>query len=155
MEINIIAMGTHMPEWVKLGYHEYAKRLPKKFHFNLLEIPTKKRHKSTDIKQLIEYESQQLLATIPPYGYIIALERTGQPVDSKTIAQKLKNWQLEGLSVNFLIGGPEGLSSECCQKAHVIWSLSHLTLPHPLVRIMLAEQLYRAYTILTNHPYHR
>jgi 23S rRNA (pseudouridine1915-N3)-methyltransferase len=155
MHINLIATGTQMPDWVKLGYEEYAKRLPKEYHFNLIEIPTKKRYKSTNITQLIEQESQQLLAAVPQNGYIIALDRMGKTFDSQILAKKLKIWQEESLCVNFLVGGPEGLSIACRQQAHSIWSLSNLTLPHPLVRVIVAEQLFRAYTILIHHPYHR
>lgn len=158
MQINLIAIGTGMPSWVQLGYSEYVKRLPKEYHFNLIEIPIKKRYKSSNLTELIEQEGKALLtaaATSSSHDYLIALDREGVSMDSETLAQHIKTWQQENRTVNLIIGGPEGLSAACRKQADFIWSLSSLTLPHPLVRVIVAEQLYRAYTILIRHPYHR
>lgn len=155
MSINLLAIGTRMPNWVKQGYEHYTQLLTQNCRINLIEIAAKKRSKSVDLTQIIAQESKQLLAAVPTNNITIALERTGRVLDSPMFAQKLSDWQLLGVGISFLVGGPEGLSAHCCQQADTVWSLSALTLPHPLVRIVLVEQLYRAFSILHNHPYHR
>ncbi|OGO91466.1 MAG: 23S rRNA (pseudouridine(1915)-N(3))-methyltransferase RlmH [Coxiella sp. RIFCSPHIGHO2_12_FULL_42_15] len=155
MKINLLAIGTKMPPWVSEGYAEYAKRLPKEFSLQLIEISAQKRSKSANIKQLLAIESEQLLATVPSHSVIITLDRLGKSLSTEQFAQKL--WQFHQLSqdVSLLIGGPEGISPTVIQKANESWSLSALTLPHPVVRIVIAEQIYRAWSILSHHPYHR
>jgi 23S rRNA (pseudouridine1915-N3)-methyltransferase len=144
-----------MPDWVERGFEEYAKRFPLSCRLELVETPAAKRTKNSVIEQLIEQEGEKLLATIKPGNQVIALEVKGQMWSTEQLAMHLKNWQSDGRNVDLLVGGPDGLSQKCLQKAETKWSLSPLTLPHPLVRILIAEQLYRATSILQNHPYHR
>ncbi len=155
MYIRILAIGNKMPSWVVEGFDEYAKRFPPSCELKLIEIPAEKRTKQSDIKQLIAREGEKLLAAIKPGHKIIALEVTGKSWTTEALANELKRWQHDGRNIDLLIGGPDGLSAETLKKAETKWSLSPLTLPHPLVRIILAEQLYRATTILQGHPYHR
>lgn len=144
-----------MPTWVNVGFFEYAKRLPRDFQLNLIEIPMAKRTSNSDLKRVIQQEGEAMLKSISSSSLIVALDEHGKQFDTKEIALQLQNWRESWQTVNLLIGGPEGLSPECLQKANLKWSLSRLTLPHPLVRIVVAEQIYRAWTILHNHPYHR
>lgn len=155
MKVNLIAIGTKMPRWVNEGFESYAKRLPPEFQLNLIEIAAGKRLKSTNLNQLIEQESNQLLKAAPRNDLIIALDRKGDSLDTQSLTNQLVHWQNEKQSISMLIGGPEGLSRACLQRATHIWSLSQLTLPHPLVRVLVAEQIYRAWSIITHHPYHR
>ena len=155
MLIRVLAIGNKMPSWVNEGYQEYAKRFPPSCTFELLEIPAEKRNKQSDIQRLTEREGQKILSFIKPGNRIIALDVKGQSWSTEQLAKHLKNWHLEGRNTDILIGGPDGLAPECLQKAEIKWSLSPLTLPHPLVRIVLIEQFYRALSILQNHPYHR
>lgn len=138
MHLSIIAVGKSMPAWVERGYQEYSKRLPREWRLQLVETTTNK-----------------MLAAIPKNNHIIALEINGERWDTLQLAKQLQQWQLNGKDISFLIGGPDGLTPECSAKAHQKWSLSPLTFPHPLVRIILAEQLYRAWSLLAGHPYHK
>jgi len=154
MKINLVAIGTKMPAWVNEGYEEYAKRLPKEFQLHLIEIPALKRGKTLS-PHLIEQEGELLLNAIPAHNKTIALERTGKAFSTLELTQQLGKYHGESQDVSLLIGGPEGLSSACLQQAELKWSLSTLTLPHPLVRVVIAEQIYRAWSIMSHHPYHR
>lgn len=155
MRLHIAAVGNRMPAWVDAGVAEYAKRFPAHCRLALSEIPAKKRAKGADIQRILEDECTRLLGAIPERARVIALERTGKSRSTEDIAQALGRWLNEESEVAFLIGGPEGLAPACLGRAHEQWSLSALTLPHPLVRVILAEQLYRAYSLLHNLPYHR
>lgn len=155
MHIHIIAVGKGMPAWVEAGYQEYAKRLRGECRLALKEIPAGKRTKGADIARLIHDEGLRCLAAIPKGARLIALERTGRALDTQALARKLPGWLAGGRDVALLIGGPEGLARECLERADETWSLSALTLPHPLVRVLVAEQLYRAWSIYKNLPYHR
>lgn len=155
MIIRILAIGNKMPSWVTEGFQDYAKRFTAGSSLELCEIPAEKRTKNADIPRIMEREGEKLLAVIKPDHYVIALDVKGRTFSTEQLALELKQWQTAGRHVDLLIGGPDGLSKTCLQKAHEKWSLSSLTLPHPLVRIVLAEQLYRALSILQNHPYHR
>lgn len=155
MKIRLIAVGTRMPEWVNTGYHEFAKRLTDDVRLELVEIAAGKRGKSADIARLTDKEGQAQLAAIGPTDHVIALEVLGKPWRTEDLSQKLRQWLAEGRTISLLIGGPEGLSAEASARADEQWSLSPLTLPHPLVRVLLAEQIYRAWTLLKGHPYHR
>ena len=121
----------------------------------LRELPLGKRGKGADIKRAIQSEGQQMLSAIPASDQVIALDVKGKPWSTEQLAVELRNWQLEGDNISLLVGGPDGLAPECLARANKRWSLSPLTLPHPLVRILLTEQIYRAWTINHNHPYHR
>jgi len=155
MKIQLIAVGTKMPDWVEKGYQEYARRFPNEMHLELVEIPAGKRGKNADIKRILKKEGELTLAAIPKGNKIVTLEVTGKPWTTGQLAKEMKKWQLEARNISLLIGGPEGLAPECIAKSEQRWSLSALTLPHPLVRIITAESLYRAYTLTINHPYHR
>ncbi len=155
MRIDLICIGQKMPTWVTTGYQEYAKRLPHQCTLNLIEVPLKKRTKQVNIARLQADEGKQMLATIMPSSYIIALDEKGKTWDTVQISQQLAQWMQQHPVVTLLVGGPEGLASDCLRCAHQTWSLSKLTLPHPLVRIVIAEQIYRAWSLLNHHPYHR
>ncbi len=144
-----------MPEWVRHGFDEYAGRLPPECRLQLVEIPAGRRGKGADLSRLVKQEGERICAAIPKGAMVIALELHGQAWDTPQLAKKLKGWLQGGRDVALLVGGPEGLAAECLARADITWSLSPLTLPHPLVRIVVAEQLYRSWSILQRHPYHR
>lgn len=155
MKLNLLAVGTKMPAWVSDGYQEYAKRLPRECSLILHEITPAKRGKNGSSAQWMREEGDRILAAIPDNHHVVALDVKGQAWNTKQLSDQLKTWQQDGRDVSLLVGGPDGLFEPCLQRANQRWSLSTLTLPHPLVRIVLAEQLYRAWTVLQNHPYHR
>lgn len=158
MRIRIIAVGTKMPDWVEQGYAEYAKRMPRDVTVEMLELPLAQRGKNTDIAKAMEKEGETMLAAIEKGGkgeQVIALDVKGKPWSTEQLAENLAGWKMSGFNYCLLIGGPDGLAPECLSLASIKWSLSPLTLPHPLVRILVIEQLYRACSILQNHPYHK
>lgn len=155
MRISVIAVGTRMPAWVEDGIAEYARRLPRELKLVWREIPLAKRGKDAVAEQLRIAEGEQMLRALAPGERVIALDVAGKRISTDYFAQQLQAWQMSGDNYSFLIGGPDGLSPACLDRADQRWSLSDLTLPHPLVRVLLAEQLYRAWTITVNHPYHR
>lgn len=155
MRVHIIAMGDRMPAWVEQGYQEYAKRLGSELQLHLHEVTPEKRGKSADLKRIVQKEGERMLQAIPAGCDVIALDREGQLVSTETLAEKMQQWLAAGRDLALLIGGPEGLASECLQRAQWRLSFSAMTFPHPLVRVILAEQLYRAYSILKHHPYHK
>ena len=144
-----------MPSWVNEGVAEFSKRLQEHASFNLVEIPLTKRGKSTDLTRILEKEAALMTDAIPSGARIIALEIGGESFSSEQLAAKLERIQQINSHFCFLIGGPEGLAPALLANAHERWSLSPLTLPHPLVRIVLLETLYRAFSIIHNHPYHK
>ena len=144
-----------MPKWVEQGVDEYCKRLPPELKLEVKEIALGKRGKGADIRRAIASEGQQMQAAIGDRDRVVALDVKGKPWSTEQLAGNLRDWQLGGANISLLVGGPDGLAQECLDRADQRWSLSALTLPHPLVRIVLAEQLYRAWTINNNHPYHR
>lgn len=155
MLIHLIAVGTRMPGWVEQGFAEYAKRMPPESKIRLIEITAGKRGKNSDIKRLTQQEGEKMIAAIPKGAKVVALDVLGQSCSTEDLAQELKGWQASGQDIAILIGGPEGLADDCLKQAQQNISLSKLTLPHPLVRVVLAEQLYRATTIIKGHPYHK
>ncbi len=155
MRISVIAVGTRMPAWVSQGIAEYAKRLPRELKPVWCEIPLARRGKDAAAQHWCAAEGEQILKAVPPGERVIALAVEGKRISTAQLAQQLAAWQMSGDNYSFLIGGPDGLSPACLARAEQCWSLSDLTLPHPLVRVLLAEQLYRAWTITVNHPYHR
>lgn len=155
MRIRLIAVGGKMPGWVTAGWNEYAKRLPAEIQLELVEIPLATRRKNADIKRLIQQEGDAMLARVQPGERIVTLEVNGKSWSSEQLAVELERWQLDARTVNLMIGGPEGLAPQVQARSEQQWSLSPLTLPHPLVRILVSEQLYRASTILDGHPYHK
>ena len=144
-----------MPAWVSSGFCEYARRVPKDYQLNLIEIPAIKRTKSTNIDNIIKEEGLKLLSSAPKNTLIIALDEHGKDWSTLELAKKIEGWHSEQQDISLLIGGPDGLSPDCLQKARAVWSLSKLTLPHQLVKIFIAEQIYRAWSIISSHPYHR
>lgn len=143
-----------MPDWVAAGVREYSGRLPANF-LQLIELPLATRTKASDLRRVQAEEGQRLLKAIPNGAHVIALDPRGRSLDTETLAMRLEEWQQERRDVVFLIGGPEGLNDACLARSNERWSLSKLTFPHMLVRVILAEQLYRAWSILRKHPYHR
>lgn len=155
MNINLIAVGDKMPDWVSAGFSGYQKRLNQEVKLNLIAIHAQKRGKKMNPCKVVAQEGEQILKAIPKNNTIIALEVGGKSWSTEQLAQKLRQWLGQGQDIALLIGGPEGLSDACRQCAREQWSLSPLTLPHPLVRIIVAEQLFRAWSLLHHHPYHR
>ena len=161
MRIRLLAVGTRLPRWVNDGYHEYEKRLGggqrqrRGFSLELTEIARARRARSTPVSRLRDQEGQRLLAGVPRGATIVALEESGETWTTRDLAQRLQSWQLEGRDLALLIGGPDGLSESCRAAADYRWSLSRMTLPHGLARVVVAEQLYRAWSLINNHPYHR
>lgn len=155
MRIHLIAVGQKMPGWVTQGYQEYTKRLPRECRLELHEIAPGHRGKGQDPKRAMADEGQRMLAAIPRDTRVIALDERGKNWSTPDVSKQLGNWLGGGQDVCLLVGGPDGLSPECKQCADQTWSLSRLVFPHPVVRILLAEQLYRAWSLLNNHPYHR
>lgn len=144
-----------MPDWVQTGLTDYLRRFPKELPFDLTEIPAGKRGKNADIAHILEKEGEQMLAAVAKGNRIVTLDIPGVRWETPQLAQRLERWKQDGHDVSFLVGGPEGLAPACKAAAEQSWSLSPLTLPHPLVRVLVAESLYRAWSITTNHPYHR
>lgn len=155
MKIHLIAVGNRMSSWVKEGYREYARRLPTECSLQLVEIPLAKRGKSADTRRLKQQEAKRILEAIPRGARVVALEVEGRPWSTLQLSDRLERWMGDGCDIALLVGGPDGLDNSCRERADELWSLSNLTLPHPLVRIVVAEQLYRAWTVLKGHPYHR
>ena len=155
MKIHLLTIGNKMPAWVEAGYQEYAKRLPASCQLVLHEIPAEKRSKQADLARIQHLEGEKLLAAIPKNALVVVLAIKGKVWSTEQLSTALDGWLHGGQDVALMIGGPEGLSPACYQRADVKWSLSPLTFPHPLVRVILAEQLYRAHSLLQNHPYHK
>jgi 23S rRNA (pseudouridine1915-N3)-methyltransferase len=155
MRISVIAVGRRMPAWGTQGIAQYTPRLPRELKLPWCEIPLARRGKDASAQQWCAAEGEQILKAIAPGDRVIALAVNGKRLSTEQLAQNLSAWQLSGDNYSVLIGGPDGLSPACLARAEQCWSLSDLTLPHPLVRVLLAEQLYRAWTITVNHPYHR
>jgi len=155
VKVRLVCVGSKMPAWVQQGVAEYQKRIVADLGFSIVEVPLAQRGKSSNIEQSIRKEGSALLAAVSPDDYLVALDVAGKPFDTETLAQRISDFRLQGQNLSLLIGGPDGLSQECLDRAAQSWSLSALTLPHPLVRILLTEQLYRASSILKGHPYHR
>jgi len=155
MKIKLLAVGTKMPSWVTQGYDEYARRMPSDMQLQLQELGLGFRGKSADLKRAIAKEGEQMLAAIPAQDYVIALDVLGNPWSTQQLAKQCGDWRMSGRNVTLLVGGPDGLDPACVARADQRWSLSPLTLPHPLVRVVLAEQIYRAWSLLNNHPYHK
>lgn len=155
MRIRLLAVGQKMPDWVTTGYGDYAKRLTDDVRLELVEIPAAKRTKNSDVDKMKTQEGEALLAAIHTNERVIALEVGGKEHSTEALSQQMTDWLQGGKNICLLVGGPDGLSKDVLKRAESLWSLSPLTLPHPLVRIVLAEQLYRAWTLLKGHPYHR
>ena len=155
MKLIIIAVGNKMPSWVTEAFTDYQKRFPPEMKLVLEEIaPVKRNGKNSDEKAK-DQEAKMILEALPKKAYIIALDERGKPFTSLELGDKVRVWQNLGMDVVLIIGGPNGLTDEVRNKANELWSLSKLTLPHPLVRVFLAETIYRGWSIYANLPYHR
>lgn len=155
MRLKLIAVGQKMPGWVSEGFQEYARRMPPEMPLELIEIPLAKRGRNPDIARLVEREGEQMLQALSDSDWVVTLDIPGKGWSTEALSEQLERWQMQGQNLALLVGGPDGLAPACRARAAQSWSLSPLTLPHPLVRILVAEQLYRAWTITRNHPYHR
>ncbi len=155
MKLWLLAVGQRMPRWVDEAYAEYSRRLPPETPLLLREIRAETRSSSTSAEAVMEREAQRIDAALPPGARLVALDEHGQRFTSADLADELKRWRQEGRDVALLIGGADGLALRIKQRADTLLRLSDLTLPHGLARVLLAEQLYRAHTLLTGHPYHR
>ena len=144
-----------MPDWVDDASNDFIKRLPAEIKINSILLPLIKRGKNPDIPRIVRDESRKLLAAVPKNSQLVVLDVLGRSVTTMKFSSMLEGWLQQGQDISIIIGGPDGVSDELLSKASVKLSLSGLTFPHPLVRVILLEQIYRAWSILNNHPYHR
>ena len=155
MRLLITAVGQKMPRWINDGYSEYQKRMPPHLKLETREIALPKRSRNANTQKLVQAESDALLDALPAHCLCVAMDVAGSKWSTPDLAKRLEDWQRDGRDVAFMIGGPDGLAPGLISSADLRWSLGPLTLPHPFVRVLLAEQLYRAWTITIGHPYHR
>lgn len=155
MRIELISVGHKLPDWAEEGTRTYLKRLPAGCPLRLTEIPSAPRGKNADIDRVKTMEAERIERAIPTGARVILFDERGRDRDTRQWAASLGDWLLEGRDVALVIGGPDGVAKSLRQRADEIWRLSALTLPHPLVRVLVAEQIYRAWSLHQNHPYHR
>ncbi len=155
MQLIIAAVGHKMPAWIEDGYQEYAKRMPAECRLVLKEIKPVERSGSRSAETVMAQERTRIEAVLPKGGRVVALDEHGRDLTTLQLAQQLTNWQQLGGDVTFVIGGADGLDADFKKHADLLMRVSSLTLPHGMVRVLLAEQLYRAWSITRNHPYHR
>jgi 23S rRNA (pseudouridine1915-N3)-methyltransferase len=154
MKIRVIAVGARPRPWVADGFREYARRLPREMPLSIVEVaPGGGRGRAAE--QVMALESERLLSHLGPRDWVVALDVGGERCSTRELALSLESWRMQGRDVAFLVGGAEGLAPACLARADVALSLSELTFPHEMVRVILAEQIYRAWTIVSGHPYHR
>jgi len=155
MKLHIVAVGHKMPDWIAEGFEEYAKRMPPELRIELREVKPEQRSSGRPAESVMAAERTRIEAALPKHARIVALDERGKDWTTMQLARALPLWQQDGRDVAFLIGGADGLDPELKSRADTLLRLSSLTLPHAMVRVLLAEQLYRAWTITQNHPYHR
>lgn len=155
MHIRLIAVGDRQPPWVEDAFGIYSERFPREWKFHLDIIPTVRRSKKDKSQQALAAEGEQILSKLDSTEQVVLLDERGKQLGSKSFAAKLSGWQSDARDLCFVIGGPDGVSESCRQRADFTWSLSTLTLPHGMARVLLSEQLYRAWTLQSGHPYHR
>jgi 23S rRNA (pseudouridine1915-N3)-methyltransferase len=155
MHIRLIAVGDRQPPWVDEAFRIYSGRFPPQWKFRLDVIATAKRTKAENARRAIETEGELILGKLASDEQTVLLDERGKQLTSNFLAGRLSGWQADGRDLAFIIGGPDGVSDACRQRADFVWSLSELTLPHGLARVLLAEQLYRAWSLASGHPYHR
>lgn len=153
MRIRLVSPGNRMPAWIDDGFRSYQSRVRGRVQLELRDLPLATGGKRS--VRAIEDEGQRMLAAVGDGDRIIALDERGKPWSTRDLATRMENWLMEGRNVSLLVGGPDGLSAACRDAAEATWSLSGMTLPHGLVRVIVAEQVYRAWSILEHHPYHR
>ncbi len=151
----VLAVGHKLPSWVNDGFAEYAKRLPRDTPIVLTEIKAEKRSAGRSVTQMLEAERDRIVAALPPRADIVALDEHGDALTTAALSRQLDYWRRDGSAPTFVIGGADGLHANIKRDARHVLALSAMTLPHGLVRVILAEQLYRAVSILQHHPYHR
>lgn len=144
-----------MPGWIETGYQEYSRRLGRDCRLQLRQLPTSRRSQHQSASEVVRQDGERLLAALPGSGPVVALDEKGASMDSAKLARRFRDWMENHNDVSLLIGGADGLSGACLEQASERWSLSPLTFPHGLVRVVVAEQIYRAYSLYHNHPYHR
>jgi len=154
MRINLITIGKKMPNWINLGIEHYQKQLPSYYNFTITSLDSQSR-KSSSAENSKNLEAKLLLEASSESTFLIAFDELGKQQTSKQISKSIESWQFEGKSVALIIGGADGLSSEVKQKCHQTWGLSNLTMTHSMARLLVVEQVYRGYSLLNNHPYHR
>ena len=155
MKVHLIAVGKKMPDWINTGYAEFSKRMPPELQINLIEVTPSTRNKSTPIEKNIKEEGEHIQSAIPANSRLIVLDENGKHFSSIDLSKKMEDWLPMGQDIVLVIGGADGIDPMIKQQADERWSLSSFTLPHALVRVVVAEQLYRAWSILKGHPYHR
>jgi len=155
MRIRLLTIGNKMPGWVTEGYQEYANRMPHECRLKLVELKLPERTKGSDIARLVAQEAELINAQLKAGERLLALDVKGRNWSTEQLADEMQHWRQDGRDIALIIGGPDGIAPELLHKAELKWSLSALTLPHPLVRIVVAEALYRAHTVISRHPYHR
>lgn len=154
MRLKLIAVGQRMPAWVTTGFEDYAARMPRELKLELVELPLAQRGKNADLERAKNSEGDKLIER-SDNTHRVVLDERGTAWTSTDLAMRQQHWMQNGRDVSFLVGGPDGHSAAVTQLADERWSLSKLTLPHALVRVLIAEQLYRAWSLTANHPYHR
>ena len=155
VKMHLLAVGTRMPGWVATAFEEYARRMPRECSIELREIPPAHRGKNGNADRYKADEAQRILSVLPRGAHLVVLDERGKSWTTKQLSRQLDDWMHSGHDLALVVGGPDGLDPSLMQQAQQKWSISPLTLPHPMVRVLLAEQLYRAMTILQGHPYHR
>lgn len=155
LRLTLITASNRQPEWVDAGADDYAKRLRGRCTLEIKTVPLARRTATAPVERAMQDEGERLLAQVATGAHVVALLENGKPWSTKELAVKLETWMQRGAPVAFLVGGPDGLGPECIGRANERWSLSNLTLPHGLVRVIAAEALYRAWSLLEKHPYHR
>ena len=155
MHIRLLAVGDRQPSWVDDAFGIYTERFPREWKFRLDTIATVRRNKNDKSRQAMEAEGELITAKLNQTEQVVLLDERGKQLTSKSLASKLSDWQSDGQDLCFVIGGPDGVSDSVRQRADMLWSLSQLTLPHGMARALLSEQLYRAWSLQTGHPYHR
>ena len=155
MHIRLLAVGDRQPSWVEDAFGTYTERFPREWKFRLDTNPTVRRNKNDKSRQAMETEGQHILAKLYPTEQVVLLDERGEQQTSRSLASRMSDWQSDGRNLCFIIGGPDGVSEAVRLRADQLWSLSQLTLPHGLARALLVEQLYRAWSLQTGHPYHR
>ena len=154
MKLKLVAVGTRLDDWINAGFNEYARRLPREMALELIEVTASQR-RGENVAKLKADEGTRLLAKVSPRDHVVALDVKGRQLGTEQLSQRLEDWRMTGGDVVFLVGGADGLDDACLDRADEKLSLSVLTFPHGLVRVIVAEQLYRAWTLLSGHPYHR